>query len=77
MYVLKKIPLSMLERNSFIRRNSKLEVGNYRPVSILSIFSKILEIPVYTQLETYLVKKNTLCMYINQVSEKLTQLILV
>ena len=35
-----------------------MDVGNYRPVSILSIVSKILERAVYTQLESYLVTNN-------------------
>lgn len=34
--------------------NSNLEVGNYRPVSILSIVSKILEKSVYSLLEKFL-----------------------
>ena len=33
-----------------------LEVGNYRPVSILSVVSKILEKAIYIQLEADLVK---------------------
>ncbi len=36
------------------KKNSKLEVGNYRPVSVLSTVSKILEKAVYLQLERYL-----------------------
>ena len=36
------------------KKNSKLEVGNYRPVSVLSTVSKILERAVYNQLEDYL-----------------------
>ena len=34
------------------------DVGNYRPVSILSVVSKILEKAIYIQLETYLVENN-------------------
>ena len=41
------------------KKNSKLELGNYRPVSILSTLSKILERAVYIQLEIYL-KENDL-----------------
>ena len=41
-------------------KNSRSDLGNYRPVSILCIFSKILEKVVYTQLESYLVKGNLL-----------------
>ena len=36
------------------KKNSKLEPGNYRPVSILSTLSKILERAVHIQLEIYL-----------------------
>ena len=36
------------------KKNSKLEVGNYRPVSVLSTVSKILERAVYKQLNEYL-----------------------
>ena len=32
--------------------------NNYRPISVLSAFSKILERIVYNQLESYLVKNN-------------------
>ena len=40
------------------KKNSKLEAGNYRPVSILSCLSKVLERVVYNQLEEYLKTKN-------------------
>ena len=36
------------------KKNERSEVGNYRPVSILSVASKILERAVYVQLESYL-----------------------
>ena len=36
------------------KKNSRLEVGNYRPVSILCIVSKILERAVYVQIQEYL-----------------------
>ncbi len=42
------------------KKNSKLEVGNYRPVSILPIMSKILEKSVYVQVEKYLKDNNLL-----------------
>ena len=38
------------------KTNKRCEVGNYRPVSVLSVVSKILERSVYTQLEQYLVQ---------------------
>jgi hypothetical protein len=42
------------------KKNTRTEVGNYRPVSILSVASKILEKAVYVQLESYLTKNNIL-----------------
>ena len=42
------------------KKNSRSEVGNYRPVSILCVASKILEKAVYSQLETYLRENNIL-----------------
>lgn len=45
------------------KKNSRSEVSNYRPVSILSIVSKILERAVYTQLESFLVKNGLLYEY--------------
>ena len=39
---------------SLFKKNERSEVGNYRPVSILSVASKILERAVYVQLESYL-----------------------
>ena len=40
------------------KKKSRLELGNYRPVSILPITSKILEKAVFIQLNEYLVKNN-------------------
>ena len=40
------------------KKNSKSEVGNYRPVSILNVLSKILEKEVHEQFQTYLNKAN-------------------
>ena len=45
------------------KKNSPLEVGNYRPVSILSIVSKILERSVYSQLSKFLDSNNLLFEY--------------
>ena len=42
------------------KKGNKSEVGNFRPVSILSIVSNILERAVYSQLKAYLVKNNML-----------------
>ena len=39
------------------KRNDRTEVGNYRPVSILTIISKIFEKVVYDQVESYLDQK--------------------
>ncbi|PIK37229.1 putative RNA-directed DNA polymerase from mobile element jockey-like [Apostichopus japonicus] len=40
------------------KKKSKLEAGNYRPVSILSVVSKFLEKAVFHQLNDYLVNNN-------------------
>ena len=40
-----------------IKKQSKTEPGNYRPVSILSVTSKIIVRIVYNQLEHYLKEK--------------------
>ncbi|CAG2230050.1 unnamed protein product [Mytilus edulis] len=42
------------------KKNSRLDVGNYRPVSILIVVSKIVERSVYSQLEKYLVENDLL-----------------
>ena len=42
------------------KTNSRLEVGNYRPVSILVVVSKILEKSIYIQFEKYLVDNKLL-----------------
>ena len=42
------------------KKNKKTEVENYRPVSVLSIVSKILERAVHMQLEKYLTDSNIL-----------------
>ena len=42
------------------KKNSRLDVGNYRPVSILPIISKILERAVYLQMEKHLKDNNIL-----------------
>lgn len=42
------------------KKNERTEVSNYRPVSILSIVSKILEKAIYLQLEKHLNKNNLL-----------------
>ena len=42
------------------KKGSKSNVGNYRPVSILSIVSKIVERAVFNQLNDYIVENNLL-----------------
>ena len=42
------------------KKNSRSDVGNYRPVSILCISSKILEKAVFTQVDSYLREHNIL-----------------
>ena len=46
------------EVKPFYKKGSKLQAGNYRPVSILPVLSKILERAVNDQLNGYLVQKN-------------------
>ena len=45
------------------KKGSRLDVGNYRPVSILPVLSKILERAVNNQLNEYLSKKNLLYVF--------------
>ena len=45
------------------KKNSRLKVDNYRPISILCTLSKILERSVYHQLDTFLTKNNILYEY--------------
>ena len=40
------------------KKESKLEYLNYRPISLLSVFSKIYEKLIYTRIYSYLVKKD-------------------
>ena len=42
------------------KKNDKTEIGNYRPVSILSIISKVFERVVYDQIQTYLDERKLL-----------------
>ena len=52
------------------KKNSPLDVNNYRPVSILSIVSKILELAVYCQLNDFLNCKNLLYQFQSGFREK-------
>ena len=45
---------------ALFKKNDKNEVGNYRPVSILSIISKVFERVVYDQIQTYLGERKLL-----------------
>ena len=45
------------------KKNKQTDVGNYRPVSILNIVSKVLEKAVYMQLESHLVQNKLLYDY--------------
>ena len=42
------------------KKNDRMEISNYRPVSILNVVSKVLERAVYVQLEKYLKDNNIL-----------------
>ena len=52
--------LKLAKVKPLYKKNSKKDIGNYRPVSILCIISKILEKSVYTQLEKHLVDNGLL-----------------
>lgn len=52
--------LKMARVAPLFKKNCKSDVGNYRPVSILTTMSKILERLVYEQVEEYLVKNKLL-----------------
>lgn len=56
------VPIDMKQARvcPIYKKNSRLDVGNYRPVSILIVVSKILERAVYNQMEYYLNKNNLL-----------------
>ena len=58
------------------KKGSRLDAGNYRPVSILNVLSKVLERAVHTQLSEYLEKRG-IFLIINLVLEKVFQQILV
>lgn len=57
-----KVPEELKEAKvkPLYKKNDRLKAENYRPVSILSIVSKILERAVYTQLESFLTENNLL-----------------
>ena len=52
--------MKMARIKPLYKKNSPLDIGNYRPVSILSIVSKILERSVHTQLSEFLCENNLL-----------------
>ena len=52
--------LKMARVKPLYKKNSRVDVGNYRPVSILNVISKILEKVVCIQLEKYLIENDIL-----------------
>ena len=54
--VLSQMTLSLPEFVPLYKKNDKTDVGNYRPVSILNVVSKVIEGVIYDQLEEYLIK---------------------
>ena len=56
------VPIEMKKAKvrPLFKKNDRLQVSNYRPVSILNVVSKLLERAVYTQLEKYLKDNNIL-----------------
>ena len=52
--------LKLAKVKPLFKKNDRLKPENYRPVSILSIVSKLLEKAIYKQLENFLVENNLL-----------------
>ena len=52
--------LKMAIVKPLFKKHDRLKPENYRPVSILSIVSKVLEKAVYKQLENFLISNNLL-----------------
>ena len=52
--------LKLAKVKPLFKKNDRLKPENYRPVSILSIVSKLLEKAIYKQLEIFLVQNNLL-----------------
>ena len=52
--------LKMAKVKPLLKKNDRLKPENYRPVSILSIVSKVLEKAVHKQLEKFLISNNFL-----------------
>ena len=50
--------LKMAKVTPLHKKECKLNFLNYRPISLLSVFSKLFEKVIYTQIYTYLVKNN-------------------
>lgn len=61
----KQVPAEWKEAKitPLFKKNNRLQVGNYRPVSILNVSSKILEKCVYKQVEDYLTSNNLIYEY--------------
>ena len=47
--------------SAIFKKGSRLETGNYRPISVLPVVSKIIEKIVHSQMYQYLAEKNLLC----------------
>ena len=47
--------------SAIFKKGSKLDIGNYRPISVLPVISKILERLVHQQLYSFLAENNILC----------------
>ena len=49
--------LKIAKVSPLYKKNDKLDVSNYRPISVLNTISKILEKSVYVQIQKYLAEK--------------------
>ena len=47
--------------SAIFKKGSRLETGNYQPISVLPVVSKIIEKIVHSQMYQYLAEKNLLC----------------
>ena len=55
--------LKVAKVSPLYKKNDKLEVGNYRPISVLNTVSKILEKSVYVKIQKYLDEKELIYRY--------------
>ena len=62
---MEQVPLGFKQARvlPLFKKGSKLDVGNYRPVSVLSVLSKLIQTAVHDQLSDYFQKRGLLYEY--------------